>query len=110
MVTNLMSNAYKFNRDGGRITVEAVYDPANGLDLKVSDTGIGIAKEDMGRVALPFSQVENHISRNFQGTGLGLAITKSMMEMHGGKLLIDSEKDKGTTVTLHFPLSRVEAA
>jgi PAS domain S-box-containing protein len=110
MVTNLLSNAYKFNVDGGRITVKTIYDPATGLDLKVSDTGIGIAKEDMVRVALPFSQVENHISRNFQGTGLGLAITKSMMELHGGDLLLESEKGQGTTVTLHFPPSRVEAS
>jgi PAS domain S-box-containing protein len=108
MVTNLLSNAYKFNQEGGTIDIEAIYTPDQGLDLSVADTGIGIAKEDLARITLPFSQVESHISRNYQGTGLGLAITKSMMELHGGALLIDSEKGKGTKVTLHFPAACVE--
>lgn len=109
MITNLLSNAYKFNVDGGMITVTASFIPNIGLDLAVADSGIGIAEEDIGRIAQPFAQIENHMSRVYQGTGLGLAITKSMIELHGGNISIRSRQGEGTTVTLHFPPHRVES-
>lgn len=110
MITNLLSNAYKFNVDGGTIAVTASFIPDIGLDLAVADSGIGIAEEHIGRIGQPFAQIENHMSRVYQGTGLGLAITKSMIELHGGNISIRSRQGEGTIVTLHFPPHRIEAA
>ena len=66
--------------------------------IAVADTGIGIAAEDIGRLAQPFVQVENQHAKTTQGTGLGLALTKSLIEMHGASMTIDSEQGRGTTV------------
>ena len=112
MVLNLLSNAVKFTPEGGSITVEAAIDPADGerrgwLRISVTDTGIGIAAEDLVLVRDPFRQVENHLSRKYEGSGLGLAITDAQMRLHNGQLDIASVFGAGTTVTLWFPPARV---
>jgi signal transduction histidine kinase len=112
MVLNLLSNAVKFTPEGGSITVGAAVEPAGGdragwLRISVSDTGIGIATEDLALVRDPFRQVENHLSRKYQGSGLGLAITDAQMRLHSGQLAIESELGVGTTVILWFPPTRV---
>jgi signal transduction histidine kinase len=106
VVVNLLSNAVKFTPKGGRISVVASADPATGLVIAVSDTGIGIAPEHLERVLQPFAQVDSSLSRRHQGTGLGLPIVKAVMQLHGGSLTLDSAADRGTTVTVAFPAAR----
>ncbi len=101
ILLNLLSNAVKFT-DQGAIMVHARGTPA-GLTLRVVDTGCGIPPEHLPRLARPFEQVEQEFTRNNSGTGLGLALTKSLTEMHGGKLSIQSEVGKGTIVTVALP-------
>jgi signal transduction histidine kinase len=107
MLINLLSNAVKFTPPGGRITVKADIDRKGRFVLSVSDTGIGIAKEDQPKVLLPFNQVDSRLSRKYEGTGLGLPLIKRLMELHGGWLRIDSVLGHGTTVSLLFPHERV---
>ncbi|MGD9815073.1 MAG: PAS domain-containing sensor histidine kinase [Hyphomonadaceae bacterium] len=101
ILLNLLSNAVKFT-DQGAIMVRARGN-AHGLTLRVIDTGCGIPPEHLPRLARPFEQVEQELTRNTGGTGLGLALTKSLTEMHGGKLAIQSEVGKGTIVTVWLP-------
>jgi two-component system cell cycle sensor histidine kinase PleC len=101
ILLNLLSNAVKFT-DKGAIMVYA-RGGANALTLRVVDTGCGIPPEHLPRLARPFEQVEEELTRNNHGTGLGLALTKSLAEMHGGKLAIQSEVGKGTIVTVTLP-------
>jgi two-component system, cell cycle sensor histidine kinase PleC len=76
------------------------------MRISVQDTGIGIAEEDLERLAKPFEQVENQHSKTTQGTGLGLALTKSLVEMHGGALDLRSAPGQGTTVSFSLPISQ----
>ncbi len=101
ILLNLLSNAVKFT-DQGAIMVHA-RGTANALTLRVVDTGCGIPPEHLPRLARPFEQVEEELTRNNSGTGLGLALTKSLAEMHGGKLSIQSEVGRGTIVTIALP-------
>jgi two-component system cell cycle sensor histidine kinase PleC len=112
ILLNLLSNAIKFTPKGGHITLRAEVAPgALGDRLKVSvvDTGIGIAKEDLARLAKPFEQIESQHSKTQQGTGLGLALTKSLVELHGGSLALESEPGRGTTVSFSLPMSQAQA-
>jgi signal transduction histidine kinase len=101
ILLNLLSNAVKFTEQGA-IMVH-VRGTANGLTLRVVDTGCGIPPEHLPRLARPFEQVEQELTRTNAGTGLGLALTKSLTEMHGGKLSIQSEVGRGTIVTITLP-------
>ncbi len=107
MALNLLSNAVKFTPHGGRIEISATSDLERGLAIVIRDNGIGIAKDDIPRVLLPFEQVESSLSRTHNGTGLGLPLTAAMMMLHGGSIDIDSEIERGTTVALTFPPSRL---
>ena len=109
VVLNLLSNAVKFSRSGGSVVVSAARDSSGGLTLSVSDTGIGIAPENLARIAEPFWQVDGSHTRRYGGTGLGLAISKRLMERHGGTLRLHSTKDVGTTVEAWFPPERILA-
>jgi signal transduction histidine kinase/CheY-like chemotaxis protein len=101
VITNLVSNAVKFTPDEGSIRVDSklldLNDDSCTLEIKVSDTGIGIAKEEQGRLFHSFVQVDSSISRRFGGTGLGLAISKKITEMMQGDIRIESELGKGST-------------
>lgn len=109
VLLNLISNAVKFTPEGGFITVAA--SQANGVArVAVTDTGIGIAADDLSRLAQPFEQVEGQHSKTTQGTGLGLALTKSLVEMHGGELKIESEPGRGTTVSFTVPVQKAQPA
>ena len=108
MVLNLLSNAVKFNRTGGRIEVHAVRTPS-GIDLAVSDTGIGIPDEARAGIFEPFGRGSSEVSRAVDGIGLGLPITKALVELHGGWIEVASIHDQGTTATLHFPARRTPA-
>lgn len=107
ILINLMSNAVKFTERGGTITVEAETGSGRGVTIRVRDTGIGIAAENIPKVFRPFEQVDSSLSRSQDGTGLGLPLTKSLVELHDGTLELDSEIGVGTAVTVRFPASRV---
>ncbi|MDA0306477.1 MAG: ATP-binding protein [Proteobacteria bacterium] len=103
---NLLSNAIKFTPTGGTITMQAGLDAGGRLMVSVADTGIGIDIKDQSRILKPFEQVEDTFRRSAKGTGLGLALSKSLTELHGGELSLESEPGIGTTVTLSFPPER----
>ncbi len=109
ILLNLLSNAVKFTPPGGRVSVAVDYDPEWVL-LKVEDTGIGIAPEDIERALAPFQQVDSDLNRRYEGTGLGLTITTSLLQLHGGRLELESTVGSGTTATVRLPLWRVERA
>jgi two-component system cell cycle sensor histidine kinase PleC len=107
VLLNLLSNAIKFTPRGGRVTVRADARPdplGERVRISVKDTGIGIAAADLKRLAQPFEQIESQHSKTQQGTGLGLALTKSLVEMHGGALDIQSAPGEGTTVGFSLPV------
>jgi signal transduction histidine kinase len=101
-LTNLVGNALKFTKEG-RVTVRAVLQ-GDAVLYSVSDTGIGIPEEQSGRIFAEFQQGDASISRQFGGTGLGLSITKTFVEMHGGRIWVESELGKGSTFFFTIPL------
>jgi two-component system cell cycle sensor histidine kinase PleC len=104
MLLNLLSNALKFTPDGGEVAVD-VFRRGEAVAISVSDNGIGIKTEDIGKVLEPFGQVESELGRRNQGTGLGLPLTKELAELHGGSLTMDSNPGFGTTVTIMLPVT-----
>jgi PAS domain S-box-containing protein len=113
---NLLSNAIKFTPDGGNVFVTAsIQNGSSGdsfLQITVADTGIGIQLNDQERVFNEFEQVDSSYGRQQQGTGLGLALTKRLVEMHGGKIWVESEgiEGKGSTFTFLIPIPKAEFA
>jgi len=107
---NLMSNATKFTPAGGTVTLSIGADEETGdLKIAVCDTGIGIEPHLISKVMEPFGQAEGPMARSFGGTGLGLPITKSLVELHGGTLHLDSKPGEGTCVTIGMPEWRLRA-
>jgi len=102
IVLNLLSNAVKFTPDGGRIDVGAHREGDN-VVVAVHDTGIGIAPEDQAAVFEEFRQVGRNYTNKQEGTGLGLALTKKFVELHGGRIWLESEPGKGSTFTFTIP-------
>jgi signal transduction histidine kinase len=103
ILLNLLSNAVKFTPAAGRVTVRAA--PAGrSVALSVEDTGVGIPADQLYRLGNPFVQLRNHAGSTHEGTGLGLALVRSLAEMHGGQLRIDSVEGQGTTVTVEIPV------
>ena len=109
---NILSNAVKFTPEGGKIIYreENVHVENNRLygDYSIIDTGIGMSKEFQKNMFKPFVQEDNGITSKIEGTGLGLSITKSLVELMDSKLYIESEKGKGTKVTIHFEIELAE--
>ncbi len=108
ILINLMSNAIKFTPSGGAVDVTASWD-ASGAEIRVRDTGIGIAAEDIPKALERFGQVDNSLSRKYEGVGLGLPLTQQLVQAHGGTLTLESAPNVGTTVTIRLPASRLEA-
>ncbi len=104
VLLNLLSNAVKFTPEGGSVSVAATI-KKDALCLSIVDTGIGIPKRDIEKLGRPFEQLENQFTKSKGGSGLGLAISKSLVELHGGRLDISSVLNKGTTVTVTLPLA-----
>jgi len=107
---NLLSNAVKFTRSGGCVSTRLYVGDNGNLYLRIADTGIGISEDQIEKVLEPFGQAEAGLNRQYEGTGLGLSLTKSLAELHGGRIEIQSATkgpDKGTTVTVIFPKHRV---
>ena len=103
MILNLVSNAIKFTPEGGSVTIQARR-VGDRLEISVSDTGIGIAEQDIGRIFKEFQQLDSGVSRKQQGTGLGLALTKSYAILHGGDVRVESELGKGSRFTIDIPV------
>ncbi len=101
---NLVSNAIKFTERGGSVTVSANVEGSR-LVLRVADTGVGIAADDLKRIGDPFFQAGKTYQRRHEGTGLGLSIVKSLVGLHGGEMNVQSTVDEGTTVTVALPLA-----
>ena len=102
ILLNLLSNAVKFTPEGGRIAIDARH--SNGsVEISVSDTGIGISPDDQTRVFEEFRQVGGDYAHKKEGTGLGLTLAKKFVELHGGKIWVESELGKGSTFSFSLP-------
>jgi cell cycle sensor histidine kinase DivJ len=104
IVLNLVSNAIKFTERGGTVTASAAVEGSR-LLLRVTDTGVGIAADDLKRVGDPFFQAGKTYQRRHEGTGLGLSIVKSLVALHAGEMTVQSRVDEGTTVSVALPLA-----
>ena len=105
VLVNVLDNAVKFTPDGGLITLDAE-EKAENVVLTISDTGIGIPREEIQRLGERFYRVDKTRSRELGGTGLGLSIVKHLMIAHGGRMEIESQMGKGTKVLLFFPVTK----
>ena len=100
---NLIGNAIKFTPDNGRITILAGMKD-NNLQISIIDTGIGISPKDQNKLFKPFSQIDSSICRKYAGTGLGLALVKELVELHGGRVWLESKPGKGSNFTFELPV------
>ncbi|MDK2986211.1 MAG: two-component system, NarL family, sensor histidine kinase BarA [Clostridia bacterium] len=106
-IENLAGNAVKFTEPGGKVRISVDFDSEKGeILISVSDTGIGIKKEEQQIIFEKFTQLDGSNSRKYRGTGLGLALTKELVELHGGWIKVDSEVGKGSIFTIGLPVSR----
>jgi DNA-binding response OmpR family regulator/anti-sigma regulatory factor (Ser/Thr protein kinase) len=105
VITNLLSNAFKFTPEGGNIdfTVEKMIED---VEIRIADNGIGIPKERIDKIFDRFFQVDGSHTRESEGTGIGLALTKELVELHKGKIKVESKEGEGTTLTVLLPLGK----
>jgi len=106
-LANLLSNAFKFTPEGGAISLSVCAAANGGISIAVADEGIGMETDQIEAALEPFRQLDRELSRRFEGTGLGLSIAKSLVELHGGTLSVESAVGEGTTVTIALPEARV---
>ena len=107
VVLNLLSNAIKFSEDGQSIAIVVARTEAGELSITVEDFGIGMDPADIPIALQPFRQLESALARRYEGTGLGLPLAKTLVELHGGTLALESAPGVGTTVTVVLPRERV---
>ena len=107
-IANLIGNALKFTPPGGAVSVTVRLERSGGMSFVVTDTGIGMEPQTISAALEPFRQLDRSLSRRFEGAGLGLSITKSIVELHGGVLLIESAVGEGTTASIVLPASRTK--
>jgi CheY-like chemotaxis protein len=111
ILVNLLSNAVKFTPEGGKIGIDVTRDDVQEVvKITVWDTGVGILQEDLPRLFQPFVQLDSRLSRQYAGTGLGLALVRRMVEMHGGKVTVESEVGKGSRFIVVLPAKPEELA
>lgn len=101
VLLNLMTNAAKFTPNGGHIWV-SIRRQDNGMAVRVRDNGIGIAREEQGKLFKPYSRLSSDRQRH-PGLGLGLALAKQVIELHGGRIWVESEPDQGSTFSFFLP-------
>jgi signal transduction histidine kinase len=104
ILLNLLTNAVKFTSPGGTVSYSSTVVPGLSVDITITDTGIGIAADDLVKVMQPFGQVFSADIRNEEGTGLGLPLSKKLTELQGATFDLKSEAGSGTTVRLTFQL------
>ena len=107
---NLLSNAIKFTELGGTVELEARRTPDDGAAFAVRDTGTGMTAAEIEIACELFGQVDGGLARRHEGSGLGLPLARKLTELHGGSLVIESEKHRGTVVTVTLPPTRVVRA
>lgn len=105
ILVNLLTNAIKYTHEMGKVGIEARALPTGVVEIRVTDTGIGIAREDIPRVFERFTQIDSSSTRNQGGTGLGLAITRDLIELHGGTIKVQSQIGKGASFTFTMPMA-----
>ncbi|GER03421.1 hypothetical protein JCM17846_11030 [Iodidimonas nitroreducens] len=105
ILLNLLSNAIKFTPSDGSVRL-CVDMPEKAIQIRVIDSGIGIAAEDLDKIFEPFQQVDNSLSRQFPGTGLGLPLVKNLATLHQASVTVQSAPGKGTEFTVQFPENR----
>ncbi|GAB4265208.1 MAG: hypothetical protein Kow00122_20340 [Thermoleophilia bacterium] len=103
ILLNLLTNAIKYTHELGKVGIEARATPDGFVEIRVTDTGIGIATADIPRVFERFTQIDSSSTRNQGGTGLGLAITKNLVELHGGTIKVQSQLGKGSSFIFTIP-------
>ena len=134
VLLNLLGNAFKFTDDGGAVRVAAqrcemqdtgykieeqdskeaimhresciVHPDGNFIEISVSDTGIGVSSEDQKKLFQPFQQLESTLTKKYAGTGLGLSISKKIVELHGGRIWVESEEGKGSRFIFIIPVRK----
>ena len=106
ILLNLLSNAVKFTPDQGEIIISAYLEADSALAIEVRDNGIGIAPEDINKVLEPFGQARSKADRSHEGTGLGLSLSKSLTELNGGQLRLQSKLGEGTSVIIRYPAAQ----
>jgi two-component system, cell cycle sensor histidine kinase PleC len=109
ILVNLLSNAIKFTAPGGMVRLNVRPGPDGAIILRVEDTGIGMSAEQIPIALAPFGQIDAGLDRKYDGVGLGLPLTKRLVELHGGRIDIDSEPGKGTAVSVHLPAEPSDA-
>ena len=103
---NLLSNAVKFTDDGGRVSVNIEPQDSNVLNIRVRDTGVGIKREDLGKLFVEFNRIDSPMTRRHEGTGLGLSLTKKLVELQRGSIAVASDWGKGSVFTVLLPFAR----
>ncbi len=103
VITNILSNAIKFTPSGGLVEIATARTPANGICVRVRDSGVGMTQEEVDIALTPFGQVDGTRSRWREGAGLGLPIARALVELHGGEISIVSQKGAGTEVIVKLP-------
>lgn len=106
MLLNILSNSVKFSKEKGNIAI-TLSDKGDGIEIKVQDDGVGIPKENLSTIFDKFVQVDKSLRRNTEGSGLGLAITKSIVDIHNGKITINSNENGGCTTTVYIPDKKI---
>lgn len=111
IILNLLSNAVKFTEEGGKVHITVETDPPDTKEISefivtIRDSGIGMAEEDIGKAFQSFGQIDSGLNRRYEGTGLGLPLTKKLVELHQGRIGVQSALGKGTTVTVRFPAKK----
>ena len=106
--SNLLDNAIKYTLPGGRVYV-SLEDRGGQAIVRVSDTGIGISKDNMARIFDRFFRVDSSRSREIGGVGLGLSISKNIVELHGGEIELDSKLGKGSTFVVKLPKNHINS-
>jgi len=103
VLINVLDNAVKFTPEGGKVTLASLPAGSNEVVVRITDTGIGVPKDEVSRLGERFYRVDKTRSRELGGTGLGLSIVKHLMTAHKGRIEIESQLGRGTTVSLYFP-------
>jgi PAS domain S-box-containing protein len=105
ILINLLSNAVKFTPENGRVSLQVSTNPEQDrIQFSITDTGIGIAPEDLGRLFQPFVQLDSALHRQYEGTGLGLSLVQKLADLHGGSVEVDSAIGQGSRFTIYLPL------
>ena len=105
IIHNLLSNAFKFTKEGGEIILNLKIHEKTAV-ISVSDSGIGIPGDQLNKMFDRFYQVDSSQTRGYEGSGLGLALAKDLVELHHGKISVNSKEGKGTTFTVTLPLGK----